>query len=196
MHASLKNLSRRSRAWDRVTEGQVWQKCGKEGYPGARLEMEVWAKLLQTDSAPSTLARAAGTLPECRRKERPPGIFHLHERGAGWSRTGPAHVPFPKSSIGGPAPIFWPNFLGKNFGNKNRVVSIPEQRLLRVGGSDTPDRTAVLAPLVTIFLAAHAATPPATAPSLAQDKFCTQVGPPCLACLPTTISCSWRRSSL
>src|SRR5262245_48943324 len=72
---------------------------------------------------PKLLARAAGTLLECRRKERPPGVFHVHERGAGWSRTGPAHVPFPKSSIGGPAPIFWPNFLGKNFGNKNRVAS-------------------------------------------------------------------------
>src|SRR5215831_11736830 len=43
----------------------------------------------------------------------------------------------------------------------------------------------ILAPLVTIFLATHAATPPATAPSLAQHIFCTQVGPPCLACLPT-----------
>src|SRR5438132_13662601 len=31
----------------------------------------------------------------------------------------------------------------------------------------------ILAPLVTIFLATHAATPPATAPSLAQDIFCT-----------------------
>src|SRR5262245_41818347 len=61
----------------------------------------------------------------------PGGIFHLHERGAGWSRTGPAHVPFPKSSIGGPAPIFWPNFLGKNFGNKNRALASPE-RVLRV----------------------------------------------------------------
>ena len=37
--------------------------------------------------------------PECRRKKDPPGVFHLHERGAGWSRTGPAHVPFPKTSI-------------------------------------------------------------------------------------------------
>src|SRR5262245_24207843 len=61
----------------------------------------------------------------------PGGIFHLHERGAGWSRTGPAHKPFPKFPVGGPAPIFWPNFLGKNFGNKNRVVSIPEERVLR-----------------------------------------------------------------
>src|SRR6516165_5359184 len=60
------------------------------------------------------------------------GYFSSARKGAGWSRTGPAHVPFPKSSIGGPAPIFWPNFLGKNFGNKNRVVSILEQRVLRV----------------------------------------------------------------
>ena len=50
------------------------------------------------------------------------GYFSSARKGAGWSRTGPAHVPFPKSSIGGPAPIFWPNFLGKNFGNKNRVA--------------------------------------------------------------------------
>src|SRR5215831_3395580 len=64
--------------------------------------------------------------------KRPPGVFHLHERGAGWSRTGPAHKPFPKFPVGGPAPIFWPNFLEKNFGNKNRVVSIPEERVLRV----------------------------------------------------------------
>src|SRR5262245_43462302 len=61
----------------------------------------------------------------------PGGIFHLHERVAGWSRTGSAHKPFPKFPVGGPAPIFWPNFLGKNFGNKNRVVSIPEKRVLR-----------------------------------------------------------------
>ena len=45
----------------------------------------------------------------------PGGIFHLYERGAGWSRTGPAHKPFPKFPVGGPASIFWPNFLGKNF---------------------------------------------------------------------------------
>src|SRR5262245_65588912 len=62
----------------------------------------------------------------------PGGIFHLHERGAGWSRTGPAHKPFPKFPVGGPAPIVWPNFLGKNIGNKKRVVSIPEERVLRV----------------------------------------------------------------
>jgi hypothetical protein len=64
--------------------------------------------------------RATGTVGARRRnaagmpaERKTPGVFHLHERGAGWSRTGPAHVPFPKSSIGGPAPIFWPNFLGK-----------------------------------------------------------------------------------
>src|SRR6516165_621116 len=62
----------------------------------------------------------------------PPGVFFICTKGgAGWSRTGPAHKPFPKFPVGGPAPIFWPNFLGKNFGNKNRVVSIPEERVLR-----------------------------------------------------------------
>ena|SRR6516162_7543387 len=70
--------------------------------------------------------------PEIARIRPPGGTFLSARKGAGWSRTGPAHVPFPKSSIGGPAPIFWPNFLGKNFGNKNRVVSILEQRVLRV----------------------------------------------------------------
>src|SRR5262249_3553686 len=119
-------------------EGQVWQKCGKEGCPARGWRwLEVWLKLLQTeirDSAPSNRNcwRAARTLPECRRKERPPGVFHLHERGRGGAEPGPAHVPFPKSSIGGPAPIFRPNFLGKNFGNKNRVVSMPGERALRV----------------------------------------------------------------
>jgi hypothetical protein len=38
------------------------------------------------------LPRAAGTLLECRRKERPPGVFHLHERGAGWSRVLQTHI--------------------------------------------------------------------------------------------------------
>ena len=52
----------------------------------------------------------------------PPGVFFICTKGGGVEQNLPAHVPFPKSSIGGPAPIFWPNFLGKNFGNKNRVV--------------------------------------------------------------------------
>jgi hypothetical protein len=89
----------------------------------------------------------------------PGGIFHLHERGAGWSRTGPAHVPFPKSSIGRPA-----QFFGQIFWEKILEMKI-------------------LAPLVTIFLATHAATPPATAPGLAQDII-LHAGRPAMPRLP------------
>src|SRR5262249_37943552 len=86
-------FAQRSRSCDRVTKGQVWQKCGKEGYPARGwMWLEIgqnFCRLLKfmIPHRATVLARGAGTLPEYRRKERPPGIFHLHERGAGWSRT-------------------------------------------------------------------------------------------------------------
>jgi len=81
------------------------------------------------------LARAAGTLPECRRKERPPGVFHLHERGAGWSRTrtrtrAVSEILHPPQFFG---QIFWEKILEI----KIVLFSIPEERVLRVGRSDS-----------------------------------------------------------
>src|SRR5262249_13256311 len=73
---------------------------------------------------PKLLARAAGTLPECRRKERPPGVFHLHERGGGVEQNLDPHTCRSRNPpFGGPAPIFLPNFLEKNFGNKKPLDS-------------------------------------------------------------------------
>src|SRR5215468_7193502 len=86
------------------------------------------------------------------------GIFHLHERGAGWSRNRTRTQTIPQNfRLEDP-----PQFFGQIFWEKILEIKI-------------------LAPLVTIFLATHAAAPPATAPSIAQHIFCTQVGPPCLA---------------
>src|SRR5262249_50713428 len=110
-------------------DGQMWQECGRP-----RHETGNQSPITDPMIYRARRCRAWKSAP---RGRTPGGIFHLHERGAGWSRTGPAHVPFPKSSIGEPTPIFWPNFLGKNFGNKNRVVSIPGARVLRVGRSDS-----------------------------------------------------------
>jgi hypothetical protein len=158
--------------WQQSCPGARVDEAGDMGQNFCRLKFviphratgTVGARRRNAAGMPAERKTPAGTPPEAGGKKDPPGVFHLHERGAGWSRTGPAHVPFPKSSIGGPAPIFWPNFLGKNFGNKNRW-------------------TAVLAPLVTIFLATHAATPPATAPGLAQDII-LHAGPPAMPRLP------------
>jgi hypothetical protein len=76
-------------ACDRVTAGQVWQKCGKEGYPARGwMWLEIWVKLLQTDSAPSNRNSWRAPPERCRHaggEKDPRGIFHLHERGAGWS---------------------------------------------------------------------------------------------------------------
>src|SRR5262249_44640774 len=107
----------------------------------------------------------------------PRGYFSSARKGGGVEQDRTRTQTIPEISSWRTRPNFLANFLGKNFGNKNRW-------------------TAVLAPLVTIFLAPHVAPPPAPAPTPAQDIFCTQVGPPCsLACQPS-ISCSWRRSSL
>src|SRR5262249_25785516 len=80
---------------------------------------------------PNDLSRAPNAAPgKSAPREGPPGVsFICTKGGAGWSRPRPAHKPSPKFPVGGPAPIFWPNFLGKNFGNKNRI---PEERVLRV----------------------------------------------------------------
>src|SRR5215467_7266899 len=84
-------------------------------------------------------------------REGPPGVFFICRKGG---RGGAGPDPHTNHSrnfrLEDPPQFFGQIFLGKNFGNKNRW-------------------TAVLAPLVTIFLASYAATPPATAPSLAQD---------------------------
>src|SRR5262249_16195442 len=102
--------------------GKRMVKCGKNvAGPGMKL---ITSRPTQERRMPRLEIRPSGRTPG--------GIFHLHERGAGWSGTGPEQKPFPKFPVGGPAPIFWPNFLGKNFGNKKRVVSIPEERVLRV----------------------------------------------------------------
>ena len=101
------------------------------------------------------------------RPRDPRGYFSSARKGGGVEQNQDPHTNHSRNfRLEDPPQFFGQIFWGKIFGNKNRW-------------------TAVLAPLVNIFLATHAATPPATAPSLAQDIFCTQVGPPCLACLPT-----------
>ena len=50
---------------------------------------------------------------------------------------GPAHVPFPKSSIGGPPQFFGQIFWEKILEIKIVLFSIPEERVLRVGRSDS-----------------------------------------------------------
>src|SRR5215813_13312818 len=121
-------------------EGQVWQKCGKEGCPARGwMWLEIWVKLLQTeirDSAPSNRNcwRAARTLPECRRKERPPGVFHLHERGRGGAEPGPAHVPSRNPPLEDPPQFFGQIFWEKILEIKIVLFSIPEE--IRVGRSD------------------------------------------------------------
>jgi alpha-beta hydrolase superfamily lysophospholipase len=42
---------------------------------------------------PAERKTPAGTPPEAGGKKRPPGCFHLHERGAGWSRTRYVQLP-------------------------------------------------------------------------------------------------------
>jgi hypothetical protein len=70
-------------------------------------------------------------------------LFHLQRDGGGWSSTGPAHVPFPKSSIGGPAPIFWPNFLGKNLEIKIVFLASPRRGCYASAVLTAPDRTTI-----------------------------------------------------
>jgi hypothetical protein len=59
------------------------------------------------------------------------GYFSSARKGGGVEQDRTRTQTISEIPVGGPAPIFWPNFLGKNFGNKNRVVSILEERVLR-----------------------------------------------------------------
>src|SRR2546429_4796442 len=54
-------------------------------------------------------------------RKNPPGAFSPTARRGRveLNRTRTRAVPEMLHWIGGPAPMFWPNFLGKNFGNKN-----------------------------------------------------------------------------
>jgi hypothetical protein len=62
----------------------------------------------------------------------PGGIFHLQERGGGVEQDRTRTQTIPEISGWRTRPNFFGQiFLGKNFGNKNRVVSIPEERVLR-----------------------------------------------------------------
>jgi len=117
---------------------------------------------------PNDLSRAPNVAPGNPPLGKDPrGYFSSARKGGGVEQNQDPHTNHSRNfRLEDPPQFFGQIFWGKIFGNKNRW-------------------TAVLAPLVNIFLATHAATPPATAPSLARDIFCTQVGPPCLACLPT-----------
>ena len=107
----------------------------------------------------------------------PRGIFHLHERGAGWTRTRTRTQTIPEISG-------WrtrPNFLAKFFGKKFWREGVTRRPVLTAPRSEWSFTVA---------------TPPATAPSLAQVYSAGRLARHAsLACQPS-ISCSWRRSSL
>ena len=102
--------------------------------------VRMWQTLVTSRRSTDPMIYRARRMPRLKIRpsgRTPGGIFHLHEGGPGWSRTGPAHVPFPKSSIGGPPQFFGQIFLGKILEIKIVLLSIPEERVLRVGRSDS-----------------------------------------------------------
>ena len=127
---------------------------------------------------PNDLSRAPNVAPGNPPLGKDPrGIFHLHERGAGWSRTRTRTQTIPEISG-------WrtrPNFLAKFFGKKFWREGVTRRPVLTAPRSEWSFTVA---------------TPPATAPSLAQVYSAGRLARHAsLACQPS-ISCSWRRSPL
>jgi hypothetical protein len=186
----------RNSAWPKSHGGSTVAEMWQQSCPGARVDEAgdmgqnfcrlkfviphratgtVGARRRNAAGMPAERKTPAGTPPEAGGK-KDLRVFSSAQKGGGveQNRTRTRAVP---------EILHWrtrPNFLAKFFWKKFLEIKIAGQRSWHRWS----------------FLATHVATPPATAPSLAQDIFCTQVGPPCsLACQPS-ISCSWRRSSL
>ena len=108
------------RAIYRQADGQMWQECGRPWHEtGNQPPID----------GPNDLSRApnaaSGNPPL---GKDPRGYFSSARKGGGVEQDRMrAHKPFPKFPVGGPAPIFWPNFLGKNFGNKNPLLASPRR---------------------------------------------------------------------
>jgi hypothetical protein len=83
-------ICRRSRAVDRVPEGQVWQKCGKEGHP-ARGWMWLEICRLIPHRATETVGARRWNAAGMPTKRKTPRCFSSARKGAGWSRT-PQHA--------------------------------------------------------------------------------------------------------
>src|SRR5262245_18426467 len=97
-----------------------------------------------------------------------------------------------------PEMLHWrtrPQFFGQIFWEKileTKIVLLasPRRGCYASAVLTAPDRTAVLAPLVTIFIATHPATPPATAPASLRIYSARRLARHAsLACQPS-ISCS------
>jgi hypothetical protein len=112
----------------------------------------------------------------------PGGIFHPHERGRGGAGEPDLHTCRSRNfRLEDPSQFFGQIFWEKILEIKSVLLASPRRACYASAVLTAPDRTAVLAPLVTIFLATHAATPPATAPSLA---YILHAGWPAMPCLP------------
>jgi hypothetical protein len=62
----------------------------------------------------------------------PPGVFFICTKGGRGGAEPDPHTNHSRNfRLEDPPQFFGQIFLGKNFGNKNRVVSIPEERVLR-----------------------------------------------------------------